>query len=282
MLSERINSNSIAPGIYDIDNESYHRGPGISRSGIVTFRKSPFHYWAEYIRPQGKEENSTASKELGSIVHALVLEPHEFIHRYFVIEQEIDRRTREGKALWAKAMQDASQKMLVEADVYQQAILMRDAVLNHPDASNLLKGAQIEKTIYWIDPDTNILCKCRPDALFLSDSINYACDLKTSKDGSPRAFKFDIDEYGYHIQAAMVSEGCKHALNIDMRDFLHAIVESKDPYAVAVYPLDQRSLEQGRKLFKKALCDLKECLEADKWPSYETQEISLPEYIFNL
>lgn len=44
------------PGIYEIENEDYHNSNGLSRSALLTFRKSPLHYWDEYKNENKKEE----------------------------------------------------------------------------------------------------------------------------------------------------------------------------------------------------------------------------------
>ncbi|MDQ8040096.1 MAG: hypothetical protein REH83_06790, partial [Rickettsiella sp.] len=46
---QTVNGRNMEPGIYDISNEAYHQGPGISRSALMKFKRSPYHYWYEYI-----------------------------------------------------------------------------------------------------------------------------------------------------------------------------------------------------------------------------------------
>jgi hypothetical protein len=283
MISERIiqPTDAITPGIYDIDNLAYHNGPGISRSMLMVFRQSPFHFWKRYIKNGGQQETkSSAAMELGSIVHTCVLEPSEF-HKRYIVEPKVNKQSTAGKAKWAEHLANAGDRIVIDSETYEKAYLMSTAVLEDTECRGFLTGAQIEKTIYWYDPDTGILCKCRPDALYLNDTVNYVFDLKTAKNASARAFKYDMEEYGYHIQAGMISEACKHVINSDMQDFVYGVVESVEPYAVVNYPLNPRSLEKGRELFKASLRNYKECLESDKWPSYESQEISLPSYILN-
>ena len=43
--SQSSNGRDMGPGIYSISNEDYHNGPAISRSALMEFRKSPYHYW---------------------------------------------------------------------------------------------------------------------------------------------------------------------------------------------------------------------------------------------
>jgi hypothetical protein len=144
-------------------------------------------------------------------------------------------------------------------------------------AIQLLENAQVEQSLYWTDPDTGILCKCRPDIL----RNNLVCDLKTAQDGCPRSFQYAAFDYGYHIQAAMIQEALIQLKQIQINDFLFLVIEKTAPYAISIYQLDQVSLAQGHHEFKTLLRRYQHCLETNDWPAYEIQEISLPRYAFN-
>jgi hypothetical protein len=75
------------PGIYDLCIEDYHHGPGISRSGLIELKRSPYHYWYRYLNPDYKPETATLAQILGNALHTLILEPNEFEKRYFVMPE---------------------------------------------------------------------------------------------------------------------------------------------------------------------------------------------------
>src|ERR1700685_2456199 len=91
----------IHPGIYNFSPEAYHQGLGISRSGLMEFKRSPYHYWYKHINPDYKPEPATPAQILGNALHTYVLEPDEFEKRYFVIP-ELDKATKDGKERWRK------------------------------------------------------------------------------------------------------------------------------------------------------------------------------------
>lgn len=55
IASEKI----IKPGLYALPIEDYHRDPALSRSGLMEFKRSPYHYWYKYINPDYKSEPAT-------------------------------------------------------------------------------------------------------------------------------------------------------------------------------------------------------------------------------
>lgn len=64
------------PGVYrGLPNDVYHRGPGISKSGLDLIRKSPAHYRAVVTAANDNERAPTAAQALGTALHMIVLEP---------------------------------------------------------------------------------------------------------------------------------------------------------------------------------------------------------------
>ena len=72
---------NIQPGIYaDIPNDAYHAGPGISKTGLDLFHRSPFHLHA--IKSGMFPKPETKSQYIGRAFHAVVLEPDVFAREY--------------------------------------------------------------------------------------------------------------------------------------------------------------------------------------------------------
>ena len=154
----------------------------------------------------------------------------------------------------------------------EEIVKVANAVSSNSIANGLIKDAQYEQSIYWIDEDTGLLCKCRPDILH----ANCVADLKTTKSANSRMFQYSMRDYGYHIQAAMIYEGLKAVTGKEYKDFIFIAVEKEPPYATVCYQLDELALLQGVSDFKSSLQHLKECKAAYSWPSYENQVIGLP------
>lgn len=261
------------PGIYDITNEEYHSSNGISRSGIMEFSKTPFHYYSQYINPKGVEKRVTKSLKIGSALHPFVLENSEFMNRYIVIEKR-DKRTKDGKQYYDLMEANKGTKELINEEDFQQIKTMYDSLHSNEKIHELITGGKYEKSLYWNDPNTGLLCKCRPDIW----QDGFIVDLKTSSNAGYREFQRSMIIYGYHIQCAMIHEAFKNLFNLLITDFVFIVIENTEPYAHAIYQLGSLSIEKSVEIFKNKLFEMKKCFDKNEWPSYKTQIIDLPTY----
>lgn len=135
-------------GLVDMTNEEYHSAPGISKSHLdVIASKSPKHYWQQYINPEREPRTETAAMKMGTAIHTAILEPHDMDNR-IVCGLDIDRRSNENKAKWAKFEFDNKDKIIISAENYDHVKRIRDAVWKHPVASGLLTGGRAEQTFF--------------------------------------------------------------------------------------------------------------------------------------
>lgn len=261
-------------GVFDLSIEEYHEGNGISRSSIMEFVKTPFHFWNQHINPDAiKVDQSSKSINIGSLLHTYVMERDKFNERYLLVEK-MDRRTKEGKQYYADISKTLNGRELVDKEEFAEIQRMSDSLMSNKKILDLVTGAQYEKSLYWNDPHTGLLCKVRPDIWH----TRFICDLKTSKNASPRSFQSSLYDYGYHIQCAMMHQAFKHVLGINMTNFIFIVIENTYPYATAIYPFELPSLERSIEIFKNKLIQINECYLKNEWPSYTTQFISLPNY----
>lgn len=266
-------------GVHDITIEQYHQGVGVSRSGIEQFRRSPLHYWHEYLNPERtiEEKSEIITKrdalQFGNAFHTYILEPQEFEKRYMVIDKP-NRTSNAGKAAWADLVTNAQGREMIDREAFYEITQMSRNISNSTTASGLIADGAYEKSLFWKDKDTNILCKVRPDIWHK----NMIVDLKTCTNASFKAFQRSVYDYGYYIQAAMIHEALHNLYNINMMNFIFVAIEKEPPYAVAVYQLDELAIHKGLEDYKKVLFDMRECFHNDRWPSYPDAIITLPAY----
>lgn len=232
----------ISQGIYDIDINRYHEMGGISRSGISKIKKSPLHYWDSYLNPKRIVKKSSRCLDFGSLFHSLVLEPE--------------------KVTYSAKPTKAAERIRAEVEV------AKAEVERHPVASGFISGGLVEKSIYWVDEDTKILCKARPDMWF-DDAV---IDLKTTAVAEKEKYKKSVFAYDYHIQAAMMLDGIKAVKGVAPASFIHVVVENKAPYPVMVYMLSEETIELGRQEYKRYLEVYAECMAKNNWPSYNNED----------
>lgn len=191
--------------------------------------------------------------------------------------------------LWSDVQEEWAEtvagRIVLTQDEWDQLHAMRDAVMAHPVASKLLTSVPgtAEQSVYWNDPITGELCRCRPD-YWRNDGI--LVDLKTTDDASLDEFSRSVAKWRYHVQAPYYLDGCAQAIQqagLDLgvpRHFLFLVVEKKPPYGVAVYQLDADSMELGRQQYRQDLDLYHRCRQAGEWPGYSDsiQEIGVPQW----
>lgn len=199
---------------------------------------------------------------------------------------ELLRANGQPVTLWSDVLAEWTEnnpgRIVLSPEVWDQLHAMRDAVHNHPAAHALLTSVpgEAEKSVYWIDPTTGVLCRCRPD-WWRDDYV--LVDVKTTDDASPEGFAKSMANWRYDVQAPYYMDGVKLATGRDVKAFVFIAVEKKPPYAVGVYVLDSASLELGRAQYQHDLRVYAECLANDNWPGYgdKIQTINMPAWHAN-
>lgn len=256
------------PGIYaGIENAAYHGGEGVSKSGLDVLARSPLHYWAKYIDPNREQQEPTPAMRLGTAIHTAVLEPGEFGKRYHVAPV-VDRRTKDGKAEWQLALDQAETAgaELISNDDAITCMRIAEQVRSHPTARKVFATGQAELSCYWTDAETGLLCKCRPDWL----SLPLVVDLKSTDDASASGFQRSAWNYRYWVQAAWYLDGIEQATGQRPEAFVFGAFEKAAPYASAFYFADESMIDMGRREYRKLLRVLADCKASDRWPGYDT------------
>ncbi|ELU2161901.1 PD-(D/E)XK nuclease-like domain-containing protein, partial [Salmonella enterica subsp. enterica serovar Cerro] len=194
----------IQPGIYyDIPNEAYHAGPGVSKSQLDDIADTPAIYLWRKNAPVDTEK--TKSLDTGTAFHCRVLEPEEFSKR-FIIAQEFNRRTSAGKEEEKTFLEECARtgRTVLTAEEGRKIELMYQSVMALPLGQWLVESAgYAESSVYWEDPETGILCRCRPDKII--PEFHWIMDVKTTAD--IQRFRTAYYDYRYHVQDAFYSDG---------------------------------------------------------------------------
>ena len=244
------------PHITPIENDAYHTGPGISKTGLwMIWSRSPAHY-------QFGVREEKPHFTLGSAAHTAILEPDKLEFRYQ--KGPADRRGNK----WADAVEYGNTLGLetLTAGDYDIALRMRDSAGQNAICRALMKGAVFEQAAYWRDEETGVLCRCKPDVY--NPGMNVIADIKTTTNGAPDAFSKDVGNFGYHMQDAMYSEGWGIANRREVDGFVFVCVEKAEPFLVTAYEIDAPGKREGHAIYRAALTKYAECLAANHWPGY--------------
>jgi hypothetical protein len=248
----------------------YHAIDALSASGAKHLLRSPAHYLAQKESPM----QPTAAMRLGTAVHTMILEP-EKADIEIARAPKVDKRTKVGKETIELFERENAGKLCLDADVYDKAAAIADAVYKHPTARELLKDGQSEVSMLWKSyGDTP--CKARFD-YYRGDGI---VDIKTTQDASPEAFARSIASLKYHMQAAHYLQGYREVTGWDADHFTFIAVENEPPYAIGIYRLDEASLQTGRMLMEKAAMAFRTAADPAQWKGYrqDIETISVPSW----
>lgn len=214
-----------------------------------------------------EEEEKSPALAFGSAAHKLILEPNDFDSEY-AVAPNVDRRTKAGKEEWAAFCEENTGKTMIGPDDYSVMMQMLESVVNCPLANEMLSG-QHEVPFFWTDPDTGEKCKCKADVVRTVDGRYQVVDYKTATNARTDTFNSAIFKHGYHVQAAMYTEGLRLALGLDYRPgFVFVAQEKKAPYAVNVIEVSEDVMQYGSRVFHDLLRKYHECKEVDIWQGY--------------
>lgn len=247
-------------------NGEYRLHLGVSRSDLWLMSKSPMHYKynLEHLTP------ITPALLFGSAQHKMVLEPEEWGLEYAVMPSGIDRRTKAGKEAYDEFVNGLGDRDIVTAEQYTQILDMLEALKANETAWQLLQGEH-EQSFFWTDPDTGIMCKCRPDVITTYNGKPYLVDYKTTDSCADGHFESSCRRYGYKFQAGMYTEGLFQN-TFQEYGFAFVAQEKTPPYASRVYICDEDFINEGHDQFRQYLGMLKYCEETDDWYGYEGQD----------
>ena len=252
--------------IYDLSDADYFAAPRASNSLLGALRKSPAHLRHALAHPS----EPTPAMRLGTAFHVATLEWHTFDDSW-ARGSELSGRTKEGKTAKAELEERYEPDRILKPDDYDTVCAMRESVLTHPVAGELLQGVETEVAAFWVD-ESGIECKAKIDGLPADGDC--LIDLKSTIDASPEHMAKAIANLGYARQGA-------HYLSpFDERDrFIIIACEKKPPFAVAVYELSADAIRRGAIEVRSLLFDWARCIDDfgwdEPWPSYAEDEITV-------
>lgn len=247
----------------EISNAEYRQMEGLASTDIKRMMRS-MAYW-KYFNDHPEEEKDTKALKFGRASHKFMLEPFDFDNEY-AVEPKVDRRTKEGKEIYAKFESESAGKEIIDEETRDKLTAMREMLYKTPYVKTLLNGEH-EKSFFWTDAATGIKCKCRPDSYGKFGKHNVIVDYKTTTNAETDAFMRSALKYNYDVQAAHYSAGLEEVYGKDYL-FIFIAQETTAPYLVNVLQADAYFMENGREVRRVMLETYKKCVELDEYPAY--------------
>ena len=238
-----------------MNNHDYQNLPAISSHWLIEMLRSPAACWRKYLDPQRPAEEPTDAMRFGTLVHCLALTPKQFDREFAVMNCE--RRSKADRARW-EWIQAQGLTPIRPAEL-EKARAIVAALQADPTARKLLRGGKKERTI--IQPRARGLLPLKARLDVHDESQRQVIELKTIWNLA-RA-QAAMERYRYPLSAAFYRDLVRG------QSVVFAFVQTREPFDVAVIPMERQQLHAGHEQWQAALARFDECWTANDWPEAE-------------
>lgn len=247
-------------GLFYLSDDDYAMAEGVRKSQLDRIHTAP----ALVNLPW----NGSKSTDFGSLIHCLVLQPETF-NASFVIEPEFNKRTNAGKEEAEAFAKENEKKIIITQADMDKAKNMRDEVMCCIGDWLDRQDTIIEHAAFWVDPETGLICKCKPDIYVASENI--VIDLKkTAERADAYSFAKSVGTYRYHVQKAFYLEGLA-ANGITDAQFYFAPISLQLNGGTGVFQLDEETTANGVAQMRSDLALYATCKDNNSWPRLPSQ-----------
>lgn len=273
----------------------YHKHPALSESGLKTLLDCPARYYYKYLSGD-YEPKEKPNFKIGKACHKYILEGEDaFYNEYWHNPYSDLTKTEIVRILQDKFGYDCTIKKypvidLMDMLLTSEGIEKKPSHLNQNELNQVVGTARAIKqnkkaynafhqkgeseiSLFWIDEETGLMLKCRPD--FLPADHKLVPDYKTCQSVNPEVFYGDFIKYGYHIEAAMYMAGIKAVFDDDVKTFFFVAQEKEPPYITQIYVPDDAIVTYGDKAVRLGINKFIECQEKGFWGAYSESVIEM-------
>ena len=256
----------------DVPNKDYHADlKFMSSSNLKLLLKDPEQFYKERILGEREPQAPKAAFDEGSLVHALILEPH-VVEDEFAFYPGMRKHGKDWEAF--KHAPENAGKVLLSEPQRKRCEFYVEAYNRLPAAKELIQGGEAEHTICHKYADLDL--KVRTD--YINVDKGYIVDVKTSSFPVDReSFAMTIEQWSYQLSASMY---CKLAeLEYDKPFDFYFVAISKREQDCQVYKVSKRTYQQGAQMMAKAISVYKRCMETGIWKAeQEASQLNVGDY----
>lgn len=255
------------PGIYkDLPNDQYHADrTHISSTVLKTAIKDPLLYYKQYVLGEKIPIKFQSALDLGSLIHAMVLEPHTVATDFAMWdgsrkagkEFELFKMKHDGKIILNKGQQDMADMMFDDFNKTKIDLDNGETIM----ARDLFDGGECELSVF--GKLGHLPIKTRYDYIDVDRGV--IIDVKTTSQdvSTKKGAKEVIEGLGYDLSAALYLDmaekqwGRKFVFQWCFMQKLNAHTK--------FYQASKETLEKGRKEYKAAIKQIKDWKKTGKY-----------------
>lgn len=234
---------------FNLPDHEYHSDPSLSCSGIKLLLSDHEEFWDQRINPNAPEKESGSSADKGRMWHMNLMEAEKFSRKYVKgfdpddypdakicdtlseLKKEMEENGLEFKSSWStdrllevieqmfpdriiyskdeKRVSHFDGAEIVKASDWKEMKEAENCMMSHPEFSRVFKNGHPEVSIFWIDPDTDIPCKCRIDWLKVKSAIDYKTMSLMRGSNFDASCRSKLRFESYDLQSVMYTEAIK-------------------------------------------------------------------------
>lgn len=247
--------------IYDLPSKEYFGSDALGSTSVKTL-SDPDLSLAD-VKYQLEHDEDKPAYDIGTLGHALILEGS---LDHLVVEVPFDSyRTKAAR----EARDEAYNAGLIPVNESEVETILaplqkiRDSVMTHPIAGELLQDGQPEVSIFW--EQEGVACKGRLD--YWREHAGMVLDLKLLRSAQPESVRKQISDLGYYIQRTHYLNGIE-ALTGFRPDWYFITVGKEPPYSVSVHRMAAETEDAANMRINYALSRYKQATETNHWPGY--------------
>lgn len=261
------------------DSATYHSSDAVGSHKLQDLSPYPVLFYRRWVAKTIPPDAQTPALAFGQYFHTLALEGEAAVKARYVVAPECDRRTKDGKALYAVFVAESAGKVVIEEKDMTLAWRMVESIRAKPSAVELFSRGRPEVTFR--KKMEHFAIQARADWFDAFDgSAPMVVDLKSCD--SLASFDKQFFGYDYYKQAAFYRLVVASVMGLEtfQPQFCYVVVEKNEPYQCAIRIPDAESLAIGTKEIMSDLTRLKNCYASGEWPGEgnDPRPISLPEW----
>lgn len=235
----------------------------LGRSNLKTIvTLSPLHAKRDI---ESTEDDNTRASDLGTVCHDLALEKND---RIVWIDAK-NYQTKKAQELRDEAYELGKMPLLKREE--KKVNGMVKAIRAELEKFGKL---QVEHTLLWRDPVTQLVCKSRLDAL--ACDMGTIIDVKTTKSASPESYKKIIYKQWHDVQMAHGAAGIAELTGIAPAEWVWIVCEDEEPFCTTPIYASEAAIETGARRRVLGLNRWRKCIDTDEWPGYDRQSYLTP------
>lgn len=225
-------------------------------------------FWTPHLFAEQRKLKSKALDE-GTLTHAAYYEPKSFHELYAIRPLDANGRliacNTRAYAQWEAANAGKihfSPKDMPDVLGMAEAVRAADESGCLKDYRSATRRISCEANYLVRCPLTGLDLRIKPDELRIhqANGTLYCDDLKTSKDVSPREFRWSCTKFGYYRRAAWYRSVLRLITGEDCI-FRMIVVQSSAPYLVALYQVSEEKLDECERQNDASLTALAHCID---------------------